>query len=74
MANVVIRPHLYQRYRSLVGAEPFVIVRGELQRRDGTTNVIAQDFKAGWTAGAESGQDKAVPKAKKLASARGGET
>ena len=28
----------------LVRAEPFVIVRGELRRRNGTTNVIAQDF------------------------------
>ena len=45
MANVVIRPQLYERYRSLVRAEPFVIVRGELQRRDGTTNVIAEDLR-----------------------------
>jgi error-prone DNA polymerase len=44
MANVVVKPQLYQRYRSLVRAEPFVLVRGELQRRDGTTNVIAQRF------------------------------
>jgi error-prone DNA polymerase len=41
MANVVIKPQLYQRYRSLVRAEPFVLVRGELQRRDGTVNVTA---------------------------------
>jgi len=41
MANVVVKPQLYERYRSLVRAEPFVHVRGELQRRDGTTNVIA---------------------------------
>jgi len=44
MANVVVNPQLYERYRSLVRAEPFVLVRGELQRRDGTTNVIAQGF------------------------------
>ncbi|MGQ9572246.1 MAG: helix-hairpin-helix domain-containing protein, partial [Dehalococcoidia bacterium] len=42
MANVVVKPQLYERYRSLVRAEPFVLVSGELQRRDGTTNVIAQ--------------------------------
>lgn len=41
MANVVVKPQLYERYRSLVRAEPFVLVSGELQRRDGTTNVIA---------------------------------
>jgi error-prone DNA polymerase len=45
MANVVIKPQLYQRYRSLVGAELFVLVGGEPQRRDGTTNVIAKSFK-----------------------------
>jgi error-prone DNA polymerase len=44
MANVVVKPQLYERYRSLVRAEPFVLVSGELQRRDGTTNLIAQDF------------------------------
>lgn len=42
MANVVVKPQLYQRYRNLVRAEPFVLVSGELQRRDGTTNLIAQ--------------------------------
>jgi len=42
MANVVVKPQLYERHRSLVRAEPFVLVSGELQRRDGTTNVIAQ--------------------------------
>jgi DNA polymerase III alpha subunit len=42
MANVVIKPQLYERYRSLVRVEPFVHVRGELRRWDGTTNLIAQ--------------------------------
>jgi error-prone DNA polymerase len=45
MANVVIKPQLYERYRSLVRAEPFVLVRGELQRRDGTTNLIAENLR-----------------------------
>jgi error-prone DNA polymerase len=44
MANVVVKPQLYERCRSLVRAEPFVVVRGELQQRDGTTNLIAQDL------------------------------
>jgi len=35
MVNVVVKPDLYERQRSLVRTEPFVIVRGELQRRDG---------------------------------------
>jgi error-prone DNA polymerase len=46
MANVVVKPQLYERYRSLVRTEPFVLVDGELQRRDGTTNVIAENLRA----------------------------
>jgi error-prone DNA polymerase len=46
MANVVVKPQLYERHRSLVRAEPFVLVTGELQRRDGTVNVIAEDLTA----------------------------
>jgi len=45
MANVVVKPQLYERYRSLVRAEPFVLVSGELQRRDGTLNVLAASFR-----------------------------
>ncbi len=44
LANVVVKPGLYERQRSLVRTEPFVIVRGELQRRDGTVNVMADSF------------------------------
>ncbi|GAG45245.1 unnamed protein product, partial [marine sediment metagenome] len=42
--NVVVKPDLYEWQRSLVRTEPFVIVRGELQRRDGTVNVMADSF------------------------------
>jgi error-prone DNA polymerase len=45
LVNVVVKPNLHERQRSLVRAEPFVIVRGKLQRRDGTGNVIAERFK-----------------------------
>ena len=44
LVNVVVKPHLHERQRSLVRTEPFVIVHGELQRRDGTVNVIAESF------------------------------
>jgi error-prone DNA polymerase len=44
LVNVVVKPSLHERERSLVRAEPFVIVRGELQRRDGTVNVVAERF------------------------------
>ena len=44
--NVIVGPGLYERQRSLVHAEPFVIVRGELQRRDGTVNLMGESFTA----------------------------
>jgi error-prone DNA polymerase len=44
LANVIVRPDLYAAERSLVRAEPFIIVHGTLERRDGTTNIAAQRF------------------------------
>lgn len=44
LANVIIRPALYEANRALVRGEPFIIVRGTLERRDGTTNIMAQSF------------------------------
>jgi error-prone DNA polymerase len=57
LVNLVVKPTLHEKQRSLVRGEPFVIVRGELQRRDGTVNVIAQRFRPLRAAGAP------VPKA-----------
>lgn len=44
LVNVIVKPDLHERQRSLVRTEPFVIVRGRLQRRDGTVNVMAESF------------------------------
>jgi error-prone DNA polymerase len=44
LVNVVVKPDVYEAHRTLVRGEPFVIARGELQRRDGVTNLIAQSF------------------------------
>jgi error-prone DNA polymerase len=44
LVNVVVKPHLHERQRSLVRTEPFVIVHGELQRRDGLVNIVAEKF------------------------------
>jgi error-prone DNA polymerase len=44
LVNVVVKSSLHERQRSLVRTEPFVIVQGELQRRDGTVNLIAERF------------------------------
>ena len=46
LVNVVVKPDLYERQRPLVRTEPLVMVRGELQRRDGTVNVLAESFRA----------------------------
>ena len=44
LVNVIVKPDLYERQRSLVRTESFVLVRGELQRRDGLVNLVAQRF------------------------------
>ncbi|MGH2369820.1 MAG: OB-fold nucleic acid binding domain-containing protein, partial [Chloroflexota bacterium] len=41
LANVIIRPLIYQRYRTIARTEPVIVVYGRLQRRDGVTNVVA---------------------------------
>ncbi len=46
LVNLVVKPTLHDRQRSLVRSEPLVIVQGKLQRRDGTVNVIAEAFAA----------------------------
>jgi error-prone DNA polymerase len=45
LVNVIVKPDLYERERSLVRTEPFVIARGELQRRDGTVNLLAESIR-----------------------------
>ncbi|MEE8370389.1 MAG: OB-fold nucleic acid binding domain-containing protein, partial [Dehalococcoidia bacterium] len=45
LVNVIVRPALHERQRSLVRTEPFLVVRGELQRRDGTVNVVAKELR-----------------------------
>jgi len=42
LANVVIKPQLYQRARSVIRAEPFIRIKGQLQRKEGTTNLLAE--------------------------------
>ena len=44
LMNVIVKPDLYEAHRTLVRSEPFVIARGEVQRRDGVMNLIAQSF------------------------------
>jgi error-prone DNA polymerase len=44
LVNIVVKPDVYEAHRTLVRGEPFVTVRGEIQRRDGVMNLIAQSF------------------------------
>jgi len=44
LVNVIVKPDVYETHRTLVRGEAFVIIRGELQRRDGITNLMAEAF------------------------------
>jgi hypothetical protein len=41
--NVIVKPKIYQRDRTTIRMEPFVAVRGRLQKDGETTNVIAYE-------------------------------
>ena len=41
VANVIIRPGLYEAHRALVRAEPLLLLRATVQRRDGILNLLA---------------------------------
>lgn len=45
LVNIVVWPKVYERYRLLVRGEPFLVVEGTLQRRDGTINVVADSLR-----------------------------
>jgi len=44
--NVIVKPVIYERDRSAVRMEPFVMVRGRLQKDGATLNVVAFDVQA----------------------------
>jgi error-prone DNA polymerase len=46
MVNVIVPPWLHEQQRALVRGEPFVIIDGELQRKEGTVNLLARSFSA----------------------------
>src|SRR3989441_649845 len=41
--NVIVRPDVYERYRTAVRGEPLLWVRGKLAKDDGTVNVLAEE-------------------------------
>jgi error-prone DNA polymerase len=44
--QAIIRPDLFRRYRRLIVASPLLIVKGTLQKQDGTISVKAERFEA----------------------------
>jgi error-prone DNA polymerase len=44
LVNVVVKPDVYEEQRRIIRGEPFILVRGELQRRDGLVNLVAESF------------------------------
>jgi error-prone DNA polymerase len=45
MVNVIVRPDVYERYRTAIRGEPLLWVRGKLAKDDGTLNVLAEEVK-----------------------------
>ncbi|MPZ23830.1 MAG: hypothetical protein GEU28_09845 [Dehalococcoidia bacterium] len=42
LVNVVVKPDVYEAARAQIRMEPFLSVRGELQRKENTVNLIAE--------------------------------
>ena len=44
--NVIVKPRVYERFRSVVRSESFLLVRGRLQKDGKSLNVIAEEIEA----------------------------
>jgi error-prone DNA polymerase len=42
IANVVVRPDEYEKYRQILWLEPLIVVEGTVQKRDGILNIVAR--------------------------------
>ena len=42
MINCIVRPEVYERHRAAVRADPLLLVRGRLERRERTINVLVR--------------------------------
>jgi len=42
LLNIVLKPHVYQKYRYLVRTKPLLVVEGVLRKREGIINIIAE--------------------------------
>ena len=46
MVNVIVRPDVFERYRTVVKGEPMILVRGVLAKDDGALNILAEEITA----------------------------
>jgi error-prone DNA polymerase len=44
LVNVILRPWVYEKYRQIARLEPFIIVEGMLQKKDGVINIVAEEL------------------------------
>jgi error-prone DNA polymerase len=42
MVNVIVKPHVYHKYRQIFKLEPLILVEGAIQKRDDNLNIIAK--------------------------------
>jgi DNA polymerase III alpha subunit len=52
MMNVIVRPQVYERFRLALRGEPLLLIAGEVQRKDGVVNLLAQ---RAWGLGRKTG-------------------
>ncbi len=45
LVNAILRPRVYEKYRQIARLEPFIVVEGTLQKKDGVVNVVAQHIR-----------------------------
>jgi len=43
MTNVIVRPKVFEKYRTAIKTEPFLWIKGKLAKDDGTLNVVAEE-------------------------------
>ena len=42
LVNVILKPHVYRKYRHVARTEPLIVVEGVLQKKDGVINIVAE--------------------------------
>jgi error-prone DNA polymerase len=61
MVNGIVRPEIYERYRSVVRAEPMLVAWGRLERRERVTNVLVDRLARIEPPKAPAEREQAVP-------------